>query len=542
MVPSALSASASSGNSLLWYGTSPTSGIAASVAPTPITSSAGITDYYVSQIKPTGCESQRAKLTVTINPLPIVSAITGTSTLCIGSTSTLSNLTIGGVWSSSNTSVATINTTGIVSGISIGTSTISYMATNANGCVSVVTQIVTVVPLPTVLAINGTTSICVGLTTSLSNTTSGGVWSSANTSIAAINVSGVVTAAAAGTAIINYTITNANGCQSTATTSITVVAAPTAPVITANGPTTFCSGGNVVLTASTSTGNQWYKDGIAITGATNNTYTANATSSITDTVVNASGCKAGSLATLVVMDPQSSPVKPIISSLTNDTTVCFRDSIVIQSSNYYNKYLWSTGDTLQTITVKKSDNISLRGSASGSNCFSVPSATLSLIKNVNVLPAITYGTNSLISSKSNYYKWFYNNLPAAGVFGYTFTNPAQGFYHVETSLDNFCWDASFDYVVVLTNTPLINDSVTVTTYPNPSIGTFNVVADFEKLTNVVTKIIVSDMTGKVIYQSQKMIFLSKKIIIPVNLGTSKGTFAVNMDINGTIKTVIIVVN
>jgi hypothetical protein len=462
--PSLLSATASSGNSLLWYGTSATGGIAASIAPTPLTSSIGVTDYYVSQIKPTGCESQRAKISVTINPLPIVTSITGTSSICIGVTSTLSNATSGGVWTSGTPSIATINSSGVVTGV------------------------------------------------------------------------------AAGTSVISYTVTNASGCQSIATLSITFFAAPIIPIISANGPTAFCSGGNVVLTASTSTGNQWYKDGIAITGATNNTYTANATSSITDTVVNASGCKAGSLATLVVMDPQSSPVKPVISSLTNDTTVCFRDSIVLQSSNYYNKYLWSTGDTLQTITVKKSDNISLRGSASGSNCFSVPSATLSLIKNVNVLPAITYGTNSLISSQSNYYKWFYNNLPAAGVSGYTFTNPAQGFYHVETSLDNFCWDASFDYAVVLTNTPLINDSVSVSTYPNPSTGTFNVVADFEKLTNVLTKIIVSDMTGKVIYQSQKMIFLSKKIIIPVNLGTSKGTFAVNMDINGTIKTVIIVVN
>ena len=473
---------------------------------------------------------------------PLIVSSNGSTKFCEGDSIVLSSSIIARKyqWNYSGSTVTGATTKAYTTNIAGG---FSVTATNNYGCSATSdVSLIMVNALPTLAAITGKSTLCAGTNTIMTNATSSGVWSSSNISVATVDANGLLTGVLPGIDTLSYTVKNANGCQSTATTSITVVAAPTAPVITANGPTTFCSGGNVVLTASTSTGNQWYKDGIAITGATNNTYTANATSSITDTVVNASGCKAGSLATLVVMDPQSSPVKPIISSLTNDTTVCFRDSIVLQSSNYYNKYLWSTGDTLQTITVKKSDNISLRGSASGSNCFSVPSATLSLIKNVNVLPVITYGTSSLISSKSNYYKWFYNNLPAAGVFGYTFTNPAQGFYHVETSLDNFCWDASFDYVVVLTNTPLINDSVTVTTYPNPSIGTFNVVADFEKLTNVVTKIIVSDMTGKVIYQSQKMIFLSKKIIIPVNLGTSKGTFAVNMDINGTIKTVIIVVN
>ncbi|WP_298948890.1 gliding motility-associated C-terminal domain-containing protein [uncultured Polaribacter sp.] len=75
---SALTATAATGHSLLWY-TSATGGTASSTAPTPTTTSAGTTTYYVSQKnETTGCESDRASITVTVNdasPLPAVSDV-----------------------------------------------------------------------------------------------------------------------------------------------------------------------------------------------------------------------------------------------------------------------------------------------------------------------------------------------------------------------------------------------------------------------------------------------------------------------------------
>ena len=53
-------------------------------------------------------------------------ALTGTTTICSGNTSTLTPASSGGVWSSSNTAVATVSSTGVVTGIGAGTATISY--------------------------------------------------------------------------------------------------------------------------------------------------------------------------------------------------------------------------------------------------------------------------------------------------------------------------------------------------------------------------------------------------------------------------------
>lgn len=53
----------------------------------------------------------------------------------------------------------------------------------------------------------------------------------------------------------------------------TTCKAPSKPTITA-GTTTFCSGESVTLTSSASSGNQWYKDNVAISGENSNTYSA----------------------------------------------------------------------------------------------------------------------------------------------------------------------------------------------------------------------------------------------------------------------------
>ena len=59
--------------------------------------------------------------------------------------------------------------------------------------------------------------------------------------------------------------------------NVTVTPAPAA-IITASGPLTFPQGGNVVLNASSAAGNtyQWKKDGVNITGATTESYSATA--------------------------------------------------------------------------------------------------------------------------------------------------------------------------------------------------------------------------------------------------------------------------
>lgn len=65
-----LAATASANCILNWY-TSPTGGTASATSPTPLTTVVGSTTYYVSQTNTTNsCESLRAAIIVTVNPLP----------------------------------------------------------------------------------------------------------------------------------------------------------------------------------------------------------------------------------------------------------------------------------------------------------------------------------------------------------------------------------------------------------------------------------------------------------------------------------------
>ena len=62
---------ASSGLSLLWYGTNVTGGISSTIAIKPSTATVGTANYYLSQIiTATGCEGLRSKIAVTIKPIP----------------------------------------------------------------------------------------------------------------------------------------------------------------------------------------------------------------------------------------------------------------------------------------------------------------------------------------------------------------------------------------------------------------------------------------------------------------------------------------
>jgi len=68
------------GHSLNWYGTSATGGTASILGSKPITTTVGSFNYYVSQKNnTTGCEGARAKIGVTINPLPIAPVVRDTN-------------------------------------------------------------------------------------------------------------------------------------------------------------------------------------------------------------------------------------------------------------------------------------------------------------------------------------------------------------------------------------------------------------------------------------------------------------------------------
>jgi len=135
-------------------------------------------------------------------------------------------------WASNNTAVATVNGSGLVTGVAGGSATITATSEGQSGTAAVT---VSSVPVATVTVTPSPASVQQGATVQLTatpkdangNPLSGRVvtWASNNTAVATVNGSGLVTGVAAGTATITATSESKSG-----TSSITVASVPVASV------------------------------------------------------------------------------------------------------------------------------------------------------------------------------------------------------------------------------------------------------------------------------------------------------------------------
>ncbi len=82
------------------------------------------------------CGTHRSSYPITVNRVPGVYPIAGTSSVAVGNSITLMDYTPGGTWATSAPSVASVDTSGTVNGVTVGSTTISYTVTNACGTAS----------------------------------------------------------------------------------------------------------------------------------------------------------------------------------------------------------------------------------------------------------------------------------------------------------------------------------------------------------------------------------------------------------------------
>lgn len=227
---------------------------------------------------------------------------------------------------------------------------------------------------------------------------------------------------------------------------------------------------------------------------------------------------------------------PVINNIKTDTVICFKDSVTLTVSNgTFSKYFWSNGDTTNKIVIKNSGTFNVKV-GSGNGCISYQSLNIRTNKNTNTTPSLALVGNSLISTSAPRYRWLFNNNYVPGNISNSILPNKVGLYAVETSNDSICWDRSLDYPIMVLSTPLVNDTLNVKIFPNPtSTGTFFVVATLKKVTNVVVRVTVSDANGNILTQTNPFIFFGREIKIPISL-TFKGTAFVRTDVNGDIVT------
>ncbi len=183
----------------------------------------------ISYIAGTGCFATKA-----MNVIALPSPITGSSSVCIGQTIALSNPTPGGTWFSGSFTASADLTAGVVTGLSAGTSSITYRL--GSGCS--ISKVITINTLPSPIA--GSVSVCAGSTSALTSSGSG-AWSASDPSIFSVNASGVVTGIAAGMANVSYT-SSTTGCF--VSSPITINARPAINTVTGGGA--YCAAGTGV--------------------------------------------------------------------------------------------------------------------------------------------------------------------------------------------------------------------------------------------------------------------------------------------------------
>ena len=313
---------------------------------------------------------------------------------------------------------------------------------------------------------SGPTSFCEGNNVILNANTGTGYtyqWKKDNIAISgAVNSSYTASVSGSYSVAITY-----NGVTLTsAAQSVTVMPAPVA-IITAAGPTSFATGGNVILNASTGTGYtyQWKKDGIDISGAISSSYVATQAGSYQLKVILGS-CPKWSAPVEVTIISTTGIIATITAS--GPTIFCDGGSVTLTANA-------GTGYTYQW----KKDNIAISGAinlsyvATLSGAYSVAvsssgvtttSANQAVTVNPNPVAAITpagptsfsAGGSVILNSSTGtgyIYQWKKDGVNIVGATSSSYVATQAGSYQIKTILGS-CpnWSAPLEITVLPTTT------------------------------------------------------------------------------------------
>jgi PKD repeat protein len=383
-----------------------------------------------------------------------------TSNSCVGSTTTFNNSSSGAsgyVWDFGNGTTSTqVNPSLIYA--SAGTYTIKLKVTTSNGCIDSTTGSVTIYPNPT--ASFTTTNVCLGFTSSFTNTSTGAnsyKWDfgNGNTSTAS---NPTYTYPTAGNYSIKLIATTSNGCSHTATGSNTVYPSPSASFNGAN----VCLG-NSVNFSNTSTGassSNW-NFGDATTSTLTNpskVYASSGTFDVKLKVLSSFGC-ADSITQKITI--YAKPTAAFSAS-----NQCFGNAVSFNNqSSGANTNLWSFGDGNSSAASSPNYNYAAAGTytvklaiASVNNCKDSITKTVTVYPKPSVSftaspnPICRGGLMSFTNTSTNgaSYLWNFGNGSTSTLTSPTNIYNTAGNYNVKlvSVSSNGCKDSTFRSITI----------------------------------------------------------------------------------------------
>jgi len=414
-----------------------------------VTAGSAIISYTVSSL----CGTYYATKAITINPLPVSASISGPSSVCVGSSITLTDATPGGIWSSSNANATVGSTvspsTGMVNGITAGTTIISY--TFSNLCsTGVATKTITVNPLPDPGTITGATSVCVGSSTSLIDGVTG-TWSSSNAN-ANVGTTGVVNGMTAGTAIISYSVSNLCGLAS-ATRTITVNPLPDAGTIT--GLSNVCIGSDIILADAVTPGTWGSSNTSATVSGGVVTGIIPGTDTISYTVTNV--CGTTQTTKTIAVNPL-----PDAGSITGAASVCVNATITLTDG--VSGGVWSSSNAMAIVSggivtgvTAGTDTISYTVT---NVCGSIP-ATKAILVNplpdagiITGAPGVCVGSTTILSDSITGGVWSSSNA-LASISGNVIMGITPGIDTISYAVTNLCGTATVTKNIAVNALPLL---------------------------------------------------------------------------------------
>ncbi len=260
-----------------------------------------------------------------------------------------------------------------------------------------------------------------------------------------------VTYTTSGSHTVTLTATNSSGTSSAVSHTITVNANPAVPTITLTGST---------LSSSAATGNQWYLNGVLITGAVNQTFSASSSGAYTVTVTNSNGCSS----TSAVKNYTNN--NPPVANFSISAGDCEGQAITLtdNSSNTPTSWSWTmaggtpASSTLHTPSVTYSTSGTYTVTLVSTNS-SGSSSSVSHTVTVNAnppIPTITVAGTILTSSAAAGNQWNLNGIRINGDSFQTDTVTSNGLYTV-TATNSFGCSSTSSSVNVNNSNPPVAD-------------------------------------------------------------------------------------